>query len=80
LAGILAQLGFDHRSVDLVCLGAVNRAGTAENFAHHYLLADGAFGVLFSVLLSLWRRSKQNFFAGYRQLLEESHALRALPQ
>jgi hypothetical protein len=35
---------------------------------------------LFSVLLSLWRRSKQNFFAGYRQLLEESRALRALPQ
>jgi hypothetical protein len=31
-------------------------------------------------LLSLWRRSKQNFFAGYRQLLEESRALRALPQ
>ena len=41
--------------------------------------ADAA-SVLFSVLLSLWRRSKQNFFAGYRQLLEESRALRALPQ
>jgi len=41
--------------------------------------ADAA-GILFSVLLSLWRRSKQNFFAGYRQLLEESRALRALPQ
>jgi transposase len=41
--------------------------------------ADTA-SVLFSVLLSLWRRSKQNFFAGYRQLLEESRALRALPQ
>jgi hypothetical protein len=41
--------------------------------------ADTA-SVLFSVLLSLWRRSKQNFFAGYRQLLEESCALRAQPQ
>jgi len=41
--------------------------------------ADTA-SVLFSVLLSLWRRSKQNFFAGYRRLLEESRALRALPQ
>jgi len=41
--------------------------------------ADTA-SILFSVLLSLWRRSKQNFFAGYRQLLEESRALRALPQ
>jgi transposase len=41
--------------------------------------ADTA-SVLFSVLLSLWRRSKQNFFAGYRQLLEESRALRTLPQ
>jgi hypothetical protein len=40
--------------------------------------ADAA-SVLFSVLLSLWRRSKRNFFAGYRQLLEESRALRALP-
>jgi transposase len=41
--------------------------------------ADAA-SILFSVLLSLWRRSKQNFFAGYRQLLEESRVLRALPQ
>ena len=36
--------------------------------------------VLFSVLLSLWRRSKENFFVEYRRLLEESRALRALPQ
>lgn len=36
--------------------------------------------ILFTVLLSLWRRSKQNFFAEYRRLLEESRALRALPQ
>lgn len=41
--------------------------------------ADAA-SVLFTVLLSLWRRSKQNFFSEYRRLLEESRALRALPQ
>lgn len=39
-----------------------------------------AMSVLFTVLLSLWRRSKQNFFAEYRRLLEESRALQALPQ
>ena len=39
-----------------------------------------AMSVLFSVLLSLWRRSKENFFAEYRRLIEESRALRALPQ
>lgn len=39
-----------------------------------------AMSVLFSVLLSLWRRSKQNFFAEYRRLLDESRALRASPQ
>jgi len=36
--------------------------------------------VLFSVLLSLWRRSKENFFVEYLRLLEESRALRTLPQ
>lgn len=41
--------------------------------------ADAA-SILFSVLLSLWRRSKQNFFVEYRRLLEEARALRALPQ
>lgn len=39
-----------------------------------------AMSVLFSVLLSLWRRSKENFFVEYRRLIEESRALRALPQ
>jgi len=39
-----------------------------------------AMSVLFSVLLSLWRRSKENFFAEYRRLIEESRALWALPQ
>jgi len=39
-----------------------------------------AMSILFSVLLSLWRRSKENFFAEYRRLIDESRALRPLPQ